>query len=299
MNQLQITYFLHLCRTLNITETARQLYVAQPSVSKQLASLEKELGYKLFDRTNRGLTLTGSGEIMYHFFDNFSEQFRLADMEARQKAEDRAEEITIGILDNLDLTELFTVIREIQAENAGIQINLIRHGNDQLMNRLKNRKIDMAITFDHALKHVDGVCSEALIHEQCYFIIAKMHRLCRKKDLTPEDLTGEVFCHSWAPDRNEDEYLGALLKKLDIKPKKVITVENLESGLESIIANGMIGLIDERIMLPYPERFRKIPTGVYQDIVIVWDEKNRNPMIPQVVSRLKKQCVRGDVSNDI
>ncbi len=64
MNSLQIQYFLHLCQTLSVSETARQLYVAQPAVSKQIAALEKELDVVLFDRTNRGVSLTPSGELI-------------------------------------------------------------------------------------------------------------------------------------------------------------------------------------------------------------------------------------------
>ena len=58
MTSLQVRYFLHLCGTKSISETARQLFVAQPAVSKQIAALERELGTELFVRTNRGVELT-------------------------------------------------------------------------------------------------------------------------------------------------------------------------------------------------------------------------------------------------
>ncbi len=39
MTSLQVRYFLHLCGTKRVSETARQLFVAQPAVSKQIAAL--------------------------------------------------------------------------------------------------------------------------------------------------------------------------------------------------------------------------------------------------------------------
>ena len=68
MTSLQVRYFLHLCGTKSISETARQLFVAQPAVSKQIAALERELGTELFVRTNSGVELTTAGACYYDFF---------------------------------------------------------------------------------------------------------------------------------------------------------------------------------------------------------------------------------------
>lgn len=64
MTSLQVRYFLHLCGTKRVSETARQLFVAQPAVSKQIAALERELGTALFVRTNRGVELTSAGGVL-------------------------------------------------------------------------------------------------------------------------------------------------------------------------------------------------------------------------------------------
>ena len=76
MNSLQIHYFLHLCRTGSFSETARQLFVAQPAVSKQIAGLEKELGFALFTRTNRGVSLTPGGQLLCEFFTEAEDTFQ-------------------------------------------------------------------------------------------------------------------------------------------------------------------------------------------------------------------------------
>ena len=45
-----------------VSQAALHLRVAQPALSRQLGELERELGFKLFDRVGRGLVLTGEGE---------------------------------------------------------------------------------------------------------------------------------------------------------------------------------------------------------------------------------------------
>ncbi|MDS0526013.1 LysR family transcriptional regulator [Clostridium sp. SHJSY1] len=48
MNTLQIEYFLTLANYKSFTATANALFVSQPAISKQIASLEKEIGFTLF-----------------------------------------------------------------------------------------------------------------------------------------------------------------------------------------------------------------------------------------------------------
>ena len=56
-----LRYFLAVAREENMTEAASVLYVTQPTLSRQIADLERELGVTLFDRTNRSRVLTGDG----------------------------------------------------------------------------------------------------------------------------------------------------------------------------------------------------------------------------------------------
>ena len=54
-------YFLAVCETGTLHGAAAVVHVAQPSLSRQIRRLEQELGFALFDRTTRGLSLTAAG----------------------------------------------------------------------------------------------------------------------------------------------------------------------------------------------------------------------------------------------
>src|SRR5687768_209756 len=58
-----LRYFISVAEHLNFTEAAKQLYVAQPAVSQQIAFLEKKLGVKLFHRNKHSVQLTNAGSI--------------------------------------------------------------------------------------------------------------------------------------------------------------------------------------------------------------------------------------------
>ena len=56
-----LRYFLAVAREENMTEAANVLHVTQPTLSRQIADLERELGVELFERTNRSCVLTSDG----------------------------------------------------------------------------------------------------------------------------------------------------------------------------------------------------------------------------------------------
>ena len=61
MNLKQLEYFSAVAEAKSISLAARNLHVAQPPISRQLALLEDELGVCLFLRTNKGVELTEAG----------------------------------------------------------------------------------------------------------------------------------------------------------------------------------------------------------------------------------------------
>lgn len=65
MNSTQIKCFLSLGKTLNFTQTAQELYLAQPTVSKNIHNLEKEIGVTLIWHNHRQIQLTKEGQYFY------------------------------------------------------------------------------------------------------------------------------------------------------------------------------------------------------------------------------------------
>lgn len=64
MNLRVLRYFLTVAKEQSFTKAAEQLNLTQPTLSRQLAALEEELGAKLFDRGGRSITLTGEGVLL-------------------------------------------------------------------------------------------------------------------------------------------------------------------------------------------------------------------------------------------
>lgn len=145
MNTRQIQYAVELSKTLNISQVAERLGISQPALSKQILSLEKDLGLKLFDRTTTPMTLTAAGE---HFIRQaqellYQEGQLLRSMEAYKSGE--SGRLVIGISPFRSQYLIPAVAQQVLQRYPGVQIILCEAGSDQLRREAAEGKYDFAV----------------------------------------------------------------------------------------------------------------------------------------------------------
>lgn len=145
MNSRQIEYALMLSETLNFSQVAQQLGISQPSLSKQILSLEKELGVKLFDRNHSPLKLTPAGE---YFMLNAKELLYKEDQLLKAlgsfKSGDKGQ-LTIGVTPFRSLYLMPDIIKKIRNKFPGVKVTLHEEGIAQLRKEATEGKYDFAI----------------------------------------------------------------------------------------------------------------------------------------------------------
>ncbi len=87
MNDKQIDCFIQAATFLNFHKAAEELYLSQPTMTYQVRSLEKELGFALFERRSRGVALTTAGERLYKSLIAIKSSLDRAIEDAREAAE--------------------------------------------------------------------------------------------------------------------------------------------------------------------------------------------------------------------
>jgi DNA-binding transcriptional LysR family regulator len=124
MNARQWKYAVVLSKTRNFSQTADQLGVSQPTLSKQIIALETELGLKLFDRTKNPLELTPAGE----FFVAKAQEMLYAEEQLQKTLEQfKAEEngqLVIGVTPFRSMTMMPSLVTKIKARYPGVKVIL-------------------------------------------------------------------------------------------------------------------------------------------------------------------------------
>ena len=136
---LQIEYFIAVARHLNFTEAAKSLYVSQPSLSKQIAILEDEIGIQLFFRTKRDVRLTAAGMVLLKEMGGVIEQIENAIEKSKKPDLGENSTLTIGCLDAMDMrTFLPTIIKKFKEKYPNVNLILERHSFKVLREKLIN-----------------------------------------------------------------------------------------------------------------------------------------------------------------
>ncbi len=97
----QLRYFVTAAECLNFSEAARRLYVAQPTLSYGISSLENQLHVKLFHRDSRNISLTASGEAFWKPLGTLVDRVEMAADNARRAGQGFFHSLTIGFLGSI------------------------------------------------------------------------------------------------------------------------------------------------------------------------------------------------------
>lgn len=145
MNFRQLQNALLLSQVLNFSQAAEQLGVSQPSLSKQIQTLEQELGVKLFDRNHTPLTLTPAGEQFVHAARDMLYREDQMYKSMRRYATGENGKLVIGVTPFRSLYLMPDLVRQIKQRYPGVKVVLQEASSAQLRKDAAEGKYDLAV----------------------------------------------------------------------------------------------------------------------------------------------------------
>jgi DNA-binding transcriptional LysR family regulator len=145
MELRHLRYFVAVAEELHFRRAAERLHVAQPAVSEQVRKLEEELGVRLFDRTQRSVSLTDSGAALLEEARRVLHQAEVARMAARN-ARDRATTLLrIGHLPDSMPGPVAKAMQLLGAAAPNVQIALETGTANRLVEEVRASRLDAAV----------------------------------------------------------------------------------------------------------------------------------------------------------
>ena len=137
--------FYYVAKYQNFTKAARVLGNNQPNITHSMNRLESQLNCVLFIRSNRGVTLTPEGELLYSRIASAAVQIQDAEAELSATATLEHGSISISTTEtglNIYLSEK---LRAFHTEYPGIRLRISNHSTPQAVQAVKNGEVDFAI----------------------------------------------------------------------------------------------------------------------------------------------------------
>ena len=142
MNITQLRYFHAVCTYHSLSNAAEYLHISQPSLSNSIKELEQEFGVVLFHRHHRGMTLTAEGEALFHSSLEILRGVDHAESLMRGLGKER-KRLRLGVPPMIGSMILPKIYRTFTAQNPDVALEIIEGGRQELMQRLREERVDM------------------------------------------------------------------------------------------------------------------------------------------------------------
>ena len=170
MNLEQLRAFVEVAELGNFTRAAERLHLAQPSLSRQITTLEQDLGAALFHRARRGSTLTTAGESLLPLArrmlaDADSVRRELAELAGLQRGR-----VRLGATPTLCISLVAEVFAAFHAAHPAIELHVSEHGSRRLLDELAGGALDLALITTSGAASADRFTVTPLLVEELVVI---------------------------------------------------------------------------------------------------------------------------------
>jgi len=191
MELRQLRYFVTLAGELHFGRAAKRLALTQPPLTQAIQKLERELGVRLFERTQRRVALTHAGKA---FLDEARHTLARADgavERARRASRGEVGRLAVGFLANTAYTLLPLVLRDFVRGYPGVTLDLRELTIPQQLDALRRENIDVGLMRPPL---VDAeLVSETILEERFVLALPSAHPLCAMRRVPVRRLAGESF----------------------------------------------------------------------------------------------------------
>ena len=191
MELRQLKYFVKSAEYLNFSVAAKHLYITQSTLSQQIKQREYELGFELFLRNSRHISLTEAGEEFLPFARK-----TIQDAEDGVQRLYDLQHVKTGILKIGVTYSLSTVLTEgvicFLKEFPGIKLEIIYKTVDELLELLRERKVDFVLSYK-PLCEANDIDAMPLFENTLALVVSKEHPLAARKDIKLQELVGKTL----------------------------------------------------------------------------------------------------------
>ena len=283
MTLQQLRYVVTIAEIGTISKAAEELFVSQPSLTKALKELEKEMQITIFDRTNKGIHVSREGEIFLGYARQVLEQAALIEEKYKHKSGGKQEFCISTQHYSFAVNAFVDLIKEYGSENYDFSLRETQ--TYEIIEDVAKLKSEIGILYTSSqnetiimkLIRQNDLKFEELFVAKPHVFISSKHPLADKEALTLEDLEEYPYLSFEQGDYNSfyfsEEILSTLDRNKNIKVRDRATLFNLAVGLDGYtVSSGVISkelngenIIGKPLLV---DEYMRIGTIVRKDVAL-------------------------------
>ncbi|MGY0467353.1 cidABC operon transcriptional activator CidR [Staphylococcus xylosus] len=270
MDIKHMKYFVEVVDQKGMTNASKSLYIAQPTISKAIKDLEKELNMTFFDRSKRQLVLTDAGKVFYKKCKEILTLYKDLPKEINSLLGLETGHISIGLSAVMNMNKFIHILGEFHQEYPNVTYNLVEKGGKMIETQLINDEIDIGITtipVDQDIFH-----SIPLYQEDLKLVVNKEHKLADREQINMAMLKDEDFILF-----NEDFYLNDKIieaaKNAGYVPKTISKISQWNFIENLLSAHLGVSILPENIVNLLDGSFKNITIddpGMRWELGVIW-----------------------------
>ena len=181
---------------------ADALYLSQSAVSQQIATLEREVGMTLLERTRGGTKPTDAGRVLVRHADAAICRLEEAERELQAIAGLEGGEVRVASFPSASATLLTQAVSDFARRHPKVRLNVADEEPEESMPRLRAGDIDVAVTFDYPGSVVPDdrdIDHTLLLTEDLYVAMPENHPLASQARVDMADLADEPWLSGSLP----------------------------------------------------------------------------------------------------
>jgi LysR family transcriptional regulator, hca operon transcriptional activator len=294
MELRHLRYFIAVAEEGSLTLAAhKRLHTAQPSLSRQIRALEKELGAQLITRSVHGIELTAAGRVFLDHARLAVTQAEAAKEAVRRVARPAKPSLALGFLSGTEMDLLPKAKRILQDELPNIELKLSSDYSPRLAEALMKGRLDAA--FLRPEPHAGGLVYRRVRTEPLIVVFPKDHRLAARKAIKLRELKGEPFIKPSKTAPTLRKIIEDGLERSGVDIRATHEVHNLAHAFSIIASTHAVTLLPAyaKNFLPVALTSRPIqghaPTV---DLVVGYNKANSSPILKLFLTRVGKLIAR-------
>ena len=198
-----LEYFLAVAREGNISNAAKALHITQPTLSRQLSSLEKEFGRELYTRGPKGIELTDQGSILCRYAESIVELARKAEEDMLPSERSIGGTVHIGAGESQAMTLIAQAMDEVRRTYPAVDFAIHSGTTAELKDGLVRGFYDVMLECEMR-EHAKMNTMHLPVTDVWGAVALRDSAVGRLEGISPADLVGPVsYTHLTLPTNRE------------------------------------------------------------------------------------------------